>query len=226
MKALAAVLLLAVPTAARADALQDRVLASARAAAADRYAFRRTTRLERSGAPAKTVEETYDPRRAADGGWSLLSVDGRPPTAKDLSGWRKQGRRTAPSYSEIAKWFGGPAAVALAGPGRVLYRFARLPDGAVKVNGRDLSADTQGEALVNAAARVPFVERVRLRSTKGFRVMMVARMDSMLAESRYRQLPDGRVVPDGGDNTVTGSLMGKAGTLKASLAYFDVRPAR
>jgi hypothetical protein len=223
--ALAAAALLA-PAAAHADALQDRVLAAARATSPERFAFQRSVRFARTGADAKTVVEGFDPRRAPDARWQLVSVDGRAPTKKDLADWRKQKRGDTPSYHEVAKWFGGPATATPTGPGRVLYRFARLPAGTFKINNRDLSADTAAEALVNTAGRVPFVERTQLRSTKGFRMMLVAKLDSMTATGRYRQLADGQVVPDGVTSDITGSLMGKNGTMTVRIAYSDQRAVR
>jgi len=218
--------LLLVPGAAQADALQDRVLAVARATSPDRYAFRRTTAIERSGAARKVVVESFDPRLASDARWTLVSVDGRAPTSKEVAEARKMKRGPTPSYHEIAKWFGGPASVTPAGPGRFLYRFARLPAGAIKIGSHDASPDTMAEALVNATAAIPFVERVRLRSTKGFRVMLVAKVDAITATGRYRQLADGSVVPDGGTSDTTGSLMGKSGALKVAIGYSDVRAVR
>lgn len=223
MRALAALALL-VPAAAQADALQDRVLAGARATPADRLAFRRTTAIERTGADRKVVVEDYDPRRAANARWTLVTVDGRAPTPKELADSRKMKRGATPSYSEIAKWFGAPATATPAGQGHVLYRFASLPVGTIRIGKHDASVTTAAEALVNASAPVPYVERVRFRSTEGFRMMLVAKVDSMVATGRYRRLGDGTIVPDGGTSDMAGSLMGKSGTVKVAINYSEQRP--
>jgi len=218
--------MLLVPAAAKADALQDRVLAGARAAPADRFAFRRTTAIERSGAERKVAVEDYDPRRPPGARWTLVTVDGRAPTAKEQADARKMKRGDTPSYAEVAKWFGAPATATPAGQGRVLYRFASLPAGTLKLGKHDASADTAAEALVNASAPVPFVERVRFRATRGFRMMLVAKMDSMVSTGRYRRLADGTIVPDGGTSDMAGSIMGKSGTLKVAIDYSDQRAVR
>jgi len=51
-------------------------------------------------------------------------------------------------------------------------------------------------------------------------------VDSMVAAGRYRQLPDGGVVPDGGSSDIAGSMMGKSGTMKVQVSYADLRPVR
>lgn len=214
------------PAAACADALQDRVLAAARATPAEHHAFRRTIVIERTGSDRKTIVEQFDPRRAPADRWGLVSIDGRAPTAKELAQARKAKRGPTPSYANLAKWFGGPAVRSDPAPGQALYRFARLPAGTLKVGSRDLSADTQAEALVDSDASVPFVARVRLTSTKGFRMMLVASMKSMTVASRYRPLADGTVVPTDSTSDIAGSLMGKAGALKTVVTYSDYRAVR
>src|ERR1700761_6760690 len=95
----------ALPAAAHAAALQDQVLAGARAVRSDLYAFRRTRTVERTGAARQVFVEQYDPRKPAVQQWSLLGVDGHAPTAKDLEQWRRADRGPVPSYAQLAKWF-------------------------------------------------------------------------------------------------------------------------
>ena len=211
---------------ARADELQDRVLAAARATRPDAYAFRRTRVMEATGQGRKILVEQYDPRRPMPERWSLISIDGRPPTAKQLAGARKRKRESTPSYADIAKWIGGPATRVPAPPGYTAYRFARLPRGAIKLGPRDASADIAAEALVNVRGATPFVERVRLTSTKGFRMMLVASVKSMTVTGRYRPGPDGRPVPADTASDMTGSLMGKSGQLRTMTTYSDFQAVR
>lgn len=215
-----------IPAAAHADALQAQVLAAARATPRDAFAFRRTTTFDRAGAPRKTFVEQFDPRRPAGGQWTLLSVDGRAPSPKELADSRKRKRDKTPSYAEIAEWFGGAATRSEPASGSVVYRFARLPAGTLKIGSHDASPDTQAEALVNTRGKVPFVERVRFTSTKGFTMMLVASLKSMVVEGRYRQLPDGRAVPADTASNITGSMMGKSGSIRATTTYSDVQVVR
>ena len=211
---------------ARADALQSQVLAGARAVAADGYIFRRAITIERTGAARKAVVEQYDPRRPPVERWSLLSVDGRAPTQKELAEARKRKRWATPSYGEIARWFGAPATRTDGPAGYVTYRFARLPKGALKLGPIDASANVAAEALVNTAGPQPFVERVRLTTTKGFRVMLVASVKSMAIIGRYRMLPDGRPVPADQASDTMGSLFGKSGRLRTATTFTDFRAVR
>lgn len=213
-------------TAAQADPLQARVLAAARATPTDRFAFRRTMVIERTGAARKVVVEQFDPRRPAAGQWTLVTVDGRAPTAKEIAESRKAKRGPAPAYANIAKWFGGPATRSDPAPGRVLYRFARMPAGSLKVGSHDASGDARAEALVDTSGAVPFVERVRVTTTKGFRMMLVASIKTMTSTGRYRPLPDGTVVPGDMVTEMTGSLMGKAGQLKTTITHSEFRAVR
>lgn len=211
---------------ARADPLQDQLVAGARAVRADGLAFRRTLAIDRTGAARKLIVERFDPRRAAADRWALLSVDGRAPTPKELADARKAKRGPVPSYAELAKWIGAPATRTNGAPGYVVYRFARLPAGTVKIGSHDASADVQAEALVNLGGRTPFVERVRLTSTKGFRMMLVASLKTMAVVSRYRLLPDGHPAPADAASDMTGSILGKAGRLQTNATYADVVAVR
>lgn len=211
---------------ARADELQNQVLAAARATRSDVYRFRRTMEIERTGTARKVLNEQFDPRRPAVERWSLVSVDGRAPTAKETEESRKAKRGPVPSYADLAKWFGAPATRTDGASGYVTYRFARLPQGALKIGSHDASADTQAEALVNIKDEVPFVERVRLTSSKGFRMMMVASVKSMVITVRYRLLPDGHAVPAESASDLTGSILGKSGQIRSSVTFSDFQTVR
>lgn len=210
-----------IPVAAQADALQAQVLAAAQATPRDAYAFRQTTTFDRTGGARTTFVDQFDPRRPAGEQWTLVNVDGRAPTSKELADSRKRKRGKTPSYAAVADWFGGPATRSDPAPGSVLYRFARLPAGTLKMGSHDASPDTQAEALVNTRGKTPFVERVRFVSTKDFTMMLVASLKSMTADARYRLLPDGRAVPAETASTITGSMMGKSGQMKTSTTYAD-----
>ncbi|MCC2976403.1 hypothetical protein LK533_06915 [Sphingomonas sp. PL-96] len=75
-------------------------------------------------------------------------------------------------------------------------------------------------------AKTPFVERVRFTSAKGFRMMMVASVQSMVVVSRYALLPSGEVVPAASDTSLTGSLFGKSGRIHSTATYGGFQPAR
>lgn len=211
---------------ARADELQDRVLAGARAVRADSHVFRRTLAIERTGAPRQVRIEEHDPRRPSAERWALVSIDGRAPTPKELADARKQKRGPVPSYADIARWFGAPAQRVPAAPGYATYRFARLPKGALKLGPSDASANVTAEAVVNLRGPQPFVERVRWTAAKPFRMMLVASVKSMSITGSYRLLPNGYPVPQALSSDTAGSLLGRSGRLRTAATYADFRPAR
>lgn len=219
MRALAAAVL-AVAAPASADPLQDQVLAGIKRTDTGDVAFTSTTRIERTGAAAQVIVSRYDPRAAAGRRWTVVSVDGRAPTAKEAGQVTKAANGSpVPSYARLAQWFGGRATRVRLAAGSVTYRFAQLPKGGFKVGNRDVSADTAAEAVVNTAGPAPFVERIRFTSLRGFRSMLVAKIDRYVITSSYARLPDGRPFPEGNSAEMAGAIMGKAGTLTTATRY-------
>lgn len=211
---------------ARADALQAQVLADTRVKRADAYAFRRSTTIERTGAARRVIVEQFDPARSVPARWTLVSIDGRKPTPKQISDARKQKRAPTPSYSDIARWFGAPASRVEGPAGYVTYRFAKLPKGALKIGSSDISANVAAEALVNVKGGRPWVEHVRLTATKGFRMMLVASVKTMMVTGRYRPGPNGQPVPAETTSDMTGSLLGKSGQLRTATTFAEFRAVR
>lgn len=213
---------LAIPAIAQADALQQQVLAAAKAVTAADFAFTQANRFERTGAPAKSIVQRYDPRRGASA-WTLVKVDDRAATAKEIADAAKRSAKAqVPSYARIAEWFGAPATRVSTTPTSVTYRFASLPKGTVKLASHDASANTSVEAVVNTAGRIPFVERARFTSNTAFRMFMVAKVERFVITATHRLLGDGRPVLDSTATEFGGSFMGKAQTMKTRTVYSDV----
>jgi hypothetical protein len=206
---------------AAADQLQNQLLAEMRATHTDNLAFAMTIRAEQTGNAAQISVLRHDGR----GGWSLESVNGRPPTDKQRKKVAKS-HPPLPSYARLANWFGGPATRVAATPGSVTYRFSRLPAGTVKLGSHDASAETVADAVVDTSGAHPFVSRVRFTSTAPFRMMLVAKVERFTILSSYQRLGDGRVFTAGSDTEFAGSMMGKAGSLTTRVRVSDVHPAR
>jgi hypothetical protein len=225
-RALAVTAVSLVVSPAHADALQQAVLAGAKAASPADFAFTQTSRNERTGTPAREVVTRYDPRRGA-AAWQLLRVDGKPPSDKDKANLAKMaGRGPVPSYGRIAQWFGSPATRIATTPTSVTYRFASLPKGALKLGSYDASDHTSVEAVVNTAGKTPFLERARFTSTKPFRMFVVAKIERFTFNATWRLLPDGRPVPEINAGEFGGSFMGSAQTMKTRTSYGDFAAAR
>jgi hypothetical protein len=67
---------------------------------------------------------------------------------------------------------------------------------------------------------------LHLASTRGFRMMLVASMASMTYTMRYRQLPDGNVVPLDAVSDMNGSALGKSGQVHTSAIFSDFQAAK
>ena len=218
--------MLIVPAAAQADALQQQVLAAAKAVTAADFAFTQANRFERTGTPAKSIIQRYDPRRGASA-WTLVRVDDRAATAKEVADAAKRSAKAqVPSYARIAEWFGAPATRVATTPTSVTYRFASLPKGAVKLGSYDASAHTSVEAVVNTAGRIPFVERARFTSTKPFRMFIVAKVERFTITATHRLLPDGRPVAEASSTEFGGSFMGSAQTMRTRTVYSEIAAIR
>jgi hypothetical protein len=217
---------LSLPELARADALQQQVLAAAKTVTSRDFAFTQTLNAQRTGKPANNVVQHYDPRRGVTA-WTLVKVDGRAPTAKESADAAKQfAKAQVPSYARIAEWFGAPATRIATTPTSVTYRFASLPKGVIKMGSYDASANTSAEAIVNTSGRIPFVERTRFSSNTSFRMMMVVKVERFIIVTANRLLPDGRPVPASVVTEFAGSFMGSAQTMKMQMAYSDVQAVR
>lgn len=225
-RALFAGLLLIAGTPVHADALLDRLVTDARAVGADDFAWTRTVRTEqRSGDEVETrsVVERYDPARPAGQRWTLLSVDGRAPTAAELREHSKaMAQAMVPNYGRLARYFEAGAQRLTKGE-RTAYRTKKLPKGALTIAKADLSEGAQAEAIV-ADGPKPFVERLDLVSTRPVRMMLVAKVDRLDATSRYKLMPDGRPVLVEQVSEMRGSMLGRAGTIRTVATFSDHRP--
>ena len=211
------------------DALKQRVIEHARTVSADDYSFTRTvrsTRVEGDKTIHRFEVERFDPTNAAQG-WTLLSIDGRAPTAEELQKHSKSSpKRRLAHYGRVAEYFATPATSTTDAQGRTVYRFSALPPETVVVANVDISANTIVHATVNTNGPVPFVEQARFTLSKPTRVKVVAKLERFEATSRYRMMPDGKPVPVEHISNASGSLLGKQGRVHSLLTYTDHRAVR
>ena len=208
--------------------VKQRILSQAESVGADDYAFTRTVRSEpvANGKSETTVTvDRYDPTKSGDARWTLISVDGAPPSADALRKYRKETKRRVPGYHRLANYFAGPVTTATDSRGRSVFRFASLPRDSVLVFNSDLSHNTTAEAAVGEANGVPFVEQVRL-SIKPTRIMLVMKLQHYESTSRFRLGPDGKPILVEQVADVTGSGMGQEGRLHQVITYSDYRAAK
>jgi hypothetical protein len=209
--------------------LKQRVLAQAQSVGTDDYAFTRTIRSEpvANGRRETTITvDKYDPTKAGEARWTLVSVDGAPPSADALRKYRKETpKRRVPGYHRLANYFGGQVTSATDARGRTVFRFSSLPKESVLVFNADLSHNTTAEAALGEADGVPFVEQVKL-SIKPTRILLVMKLQQYESTSRFRMGPDGKPVLVEQVADMTGYGLGQEGRLHQVITYSDYRAAK
>ncbi len=206
------------------DELKQRILAHAQSVSADDHAFTRTIRSEATfiGKTVKAISiEKFDPTKPADARWTLVSVDGAPPSAAELRKYRKKAakRRVVPGYHRIANYFGAPATVASEADGKIVFRFATLPKGSISIQETDLSQLASADASVVEAAGGPLVEQVRfILKPRGAHVI-----DRYETTFRYRIGPGGKPFLTETTSDLFGSGLGLEATLHTATTYSDYR---
>jgi hypothetical protein len=211
------------------DALKQRILAQAQSFSPDDYAFTRTIRSETvSGGKTekKVTVEKFDPTKPADARWTLVSVDGAAPSADELKNHGKEAakRRVVPGYHRLANYFGSPATASESG-GKTVFRFASLPKGAISILDTDVSHNASAEASVSDANGTPFVEQVRF-TVKPMRVKLLMKIDRFETTARYRIGPGGKPFLMESTSDMSGSGMGREGTMRNTTTYSDYRAVR
>jgi hypothetical protein len=212
-----------------ADELRHQVAAQAQTLHPDEFAFTRTTQSEaqwNSKTFKNVTVERFDPAQPADARWTLVSVDGAPPSAARLRKYRKQAakRRVVPGYHRVANYLGAPATASTAANGTTLFRFDNLPKGSVSILEKDLSKIASAEAAVTNADGTPYVEQVRFTLTPT-RQLILFKIDGYETTLRYRIGPGGKPFLAASTSDMSGSGLGLKGKLHTDITYSDYQPA-
>jgi hypothetical protein len=208
------------------EELKQRVLAQAQSFSPDEYAFTRTIRSETvSGGKTekKIAVEKFDPTKPANARWTLVSIDGAPPSRDELKSHAKEAanRRIVPGYHRLANYFGSPATATQSG-GKTVFRFVSLPKGAISILDTDVSHNATAEASVTDANGTPFVEQVRF-TVKPMRVKLLMKIDKFETTARYHIGPGGKPFLMESSSDMSGSGMGQEGTMRNTTTYSDYR---
>jgi hypothetical protein len=205
--------------------LKHRVLAQAQSIPADNYAFTRTISSEarwNTKIFKKVSVEKFDPTQPVDARWTLVSVDGAPPTAAALRKYRKQAakRRVVPGYHRVANYFGAPATGSSEADGKTLFRFDSLPKGSVSILEKDFSRIASAEASVSEADGAPFVEQLRV-TIKPRRAQLLFKLEGYETTFHYRVGPGGKPFLTASTSDMSGSGLGLKGTMHTATTYSD-----
>src|SRR5262245_35458778 len=212
-----------------ASELQQRVLAQAKSMSPDDYAFTRTVRSDSTYGGKdehRVTVEQYDPARPPERRWTLVSVDGAPPSEEELKRYSAASpTRRVPGYYRLAGYFGTGATVSTDPRGRTVLHFGALPKDAVVVMDSDVSEDAVVDASVADAGGTPFVEEVRV-TVKPTRIKLVAKLQKYEAVGRYRLGPEGKPLLVEQTSDVAGSGLGQEGKVHTVSTYSDYRFVR
>ena len=199
--------LLAVAAAPADTALRDRIVAEAAAQAPATLAFDRATVASRSGGGETASQARVD--RWDGKAWSVVSIDGKPPSVKDAADAVKAlAAMPVPGYNGLATLL-AKAVPAIDARGRAVLR-ADAPTGSVFTSGKDVSENFIAEATIGGGNR-PFVEQLRMTAKAPFRLMMVAKIERMTAVSDYARDAQGRPRLLRRVTEVDGSMFGTSG---------------
>ena len=212
------------------DDLKQRILAQAQSMSGDDYAFTRTIRSETNSkgkTEKKLTIEKFDPIKPADTRWTLVSIDGAPPSAEQLKSHQKEAakRRIVPGYHRLANYFGSPATASSESGGKTMFRFSSLPKGSVSVLETDVSHNASAEVSVAEVNSMPVAEQVRF-TLRPMRLKLLMKIDRFETVARYRIGPGGKPVLMESTSEMAGSGMGREGTMRNTTTYSDYRAVR
>jgi hypothetical protein len=209
--------------------VKQRVLAQAQALGPDDYAFTRTVRSDQSssGKTEKHVNvEKYDPTKSGDAKWTLVSVDGAPPSADYLTKYKNEiSKRPVPGYYRLAKYFGAAATTSTDSKGRTVFHFSSLPKDTALVMGSDVSANTSADVTIVNVDGKAFAEQVHL-TVKPMRLKLIMKLDHYESTARYKIGPEGKPLLIEQTADMSGSGMGQEGTARNVITYSDYRAVK
>lgn len=211
------------------DEIKQRVLAQAQSISPDDCAFTRTVRSEQTsnGKTEKHVNvEKFDPTKPAEARWTLVSVDGAPPSADVLSRFQKEApKRRVPGYYRLAKYFGTSATASTDSQGRTVFHFNSLPKDTAIVFDSDVSQNTAADVSVSEANGVVFAEHVHL-AVRPMRIKLLMKLERYESTARYRLGPGGKPLLVEHTADMTGSGMGQEGRVHTVITYSDYKAVK
>jgi hypothetical protein len=150
-------------------------------------AFERTATIRQGKAVEQVRVDRFDPRARPTEQWTLVSVNGAPPSEEDVRRHQKQvNAQPVPGFHRLNSLLAGdPTAIERKG-NRTIYRWDQLQKGAAPTGqGPDFSDRLSAEATVRTDGPRPVLEQVRIYAAEPFAIMGVARMRRFEAVTRY-----------------------------------------
>ena len=186
--ALLSVSAIAAPAAANADPVLKQLLAESAKAPVTGFerSLRAEVRPDSDKGPAQYVER-FTPTGPASGRWTLISLDGKAPTAKQVEQHRKTSAEAViPGFHRLHLVLSPTPTKRTEAGGRTVYLWPSLPEGAVTTPGGDISRNLSAEATVEDAGGKPIISKVRIFAAKPFKIRGIATMNSFEVTSQSR----------------------------------------
>lgn len=220
-------------TAARAqnkpDELKQRILAQAQDLSADDYAFTRTVKAEQTSngkTEQRVTVDKFDPTKSGDARWTLVSIDGAPPSTDLLAKYKKETpKRRVPGYYRLATYFSTNSTVTTDSRGRTVFHFNSLPKDTALVMDSDVSSNTSADVSVSETNGTAFAEQVRLM-VKPMRLKLLMKLERYESTTRYRMGPEGKPLLIENIAEMSGSGLGQSGQGRTVITYSDYRAVK
>mgnify|MGYP005837250323 CR=1 FL=1 len=195
MRALLLAAALAAVPAAASPAI-DAIRAEVRAAGP--YAFERTRTVTdtRRGGTRRVEVDRYDPAKPEGSRWTLVSVNGKPPTEDDRKAHAKAiaDQPIAPGPWRLDPLLAGPNPTARVNGVETVYFWPRLPKGSLPFGRFDVTGRLAAEVAVTEVGDRPTVTRMRVFAPEPFRVLAIAKFDTLTVTSDYARDANGRLI--------------------------------
>jgi hypothetical protein len=189
--AAAAAMLAAAPVCA--DAVLDSIRAEAGRITPGPFERTRIVRDTRDGDAPRTEVDRFDPKAPKGRQWTLVSVNGRAPTADEAKAHARfvEDQPVVPGVWRLDPLLAGANPKVVRNGDATVYSWPRLPKGSLPLSRFDLTANLAAEASVEDVAGKPTVTRLRIFAPEPFRVLAIAKIDRMTVESEYERGADG-----------------------------------
>lgn len=210
--------LLLIAAAPEPSPVRDRIIADARLINPASLAFERQTHVVQAGGGKRTEQrrvERWDGRK-----WSLISIDGKPPSPTDFKdAARANGVQPVPGYHRLAALLAGATTSRGDATGGTILMVPVLPPGTAFANGTDISANLKAEAVVVSTDGTPWVQRLRLTARAPFKAGWLLKVTTFEQVSEYSRDGGGapRLASQIADSQ--GSMFGFAGGQKSEVTY-------
>jgi hypothetical protein len=202
----------------RLEPLREAIITEARATDPARIAFDRTSIAVRRGPGIKERTETVERWDGAK--WTLISVNGKPPTATQLKSFRKAtAANPVPGYHRLAALMAAASDVSSDGDGRKVLKIPVLPPGTVRTDTGDISSHLSGEAVIASNDGRPYVARLKVKARENFKLNLLIKVTNFEQISEYRLGPDGRPRLASQSADSKGSMFGFSGGQTDEVTY-------